>query len=89
MKNDKLVTVTYYDGEKMVSEKAYVEYIGHSHEKVSYTKHISTGMGYIDVSEEVPMQDVVYVCRLLASGNVIKVKPEAVRYESASVTIKG
>ena len=88
MKTDRLVNITFFeDGEPKV-ERAYVEYIGHHYEYVAHKKYIGTGSGYIDVTENVPMQVIVFVCRIISSGKIVLIKPEGVRYDSASL-IKG
>lgn len=85
---DKIVSVNYIDEEGVEKqERCQVEYIGHTYEFVE-TPVTRLVDGYlIESASKMPMQVVVYVCRVLSTGDVIQVKPEGVKYSPISAKL--
>ena len=82
MKN--LVWVNYMDGEEAVTRKAQVLYWGHTYEYVStpVTRLID---GYLVKDQsEMPLQIIAVVVRVLSTGEVMQVKPEAIHFDKVS-----
>lgn len=86
---EKFVTVNYLNskGEEN-TQKGEILYIGHTWEYVETKVFRGIDSGYIEVAGQVPLQIVVFVVRILATGEVIQVKPSGVKYDPIAVPVK-
>ena len=84
MKSQKNCWATWIDQDgNEHTEQGIVEYIGHSWEYVATPVSRMVDGFLIEKYDKIPMQVVVYVIRIVSTGEVIRLKPEGVRYSPA------
>lgn len=86
---DNLVYVQYMTDEGAVTKRAQILYWGHSFEYVPtpVTRMIDSFL--VKDESQMPMQVISVVVRVLDTGEVIQLKPEAIRFDKTSEKITG